>query len=91
MKTDSPTTYKWPTILKKARLRKNLTLRAVEKLTGISNPYLSQLENGQIKEPGFFIMIRLLSVYGITVKDNGNTWEYDFSKTLKQLPKDIKP
>ena len=35
------------------RKEKRLTLRDVEKSTGISNAYLSQLERGKIKSPGY--------------------------------------
>lgn len=38
-------------LLKELRLANSLTLRDVEGLTGISNAYLSQVENGQIKQP----------------------------------------
>lgn len=38
-------------LLKDLRLANGLTLRDVEGLTGISNAYLSQVENGQIKQP----------------------------------------
>jgi transcriptional regulator with XRE-family HTH domain len=38
-------------LLKDLRLVNGLTLRDVEELTGISNAYLSQVENGQIKQP----------------------------------------
>jgi HTH-type transcriptional regulator, competence development regulator len=38
-------------LLKDLRLANGLTLRDVEGLTGISNAYLSQVENSQIKQP----------------------------------------
>jgi transcriptional regulator with XRE-family HTH domain len=38
-------------LLKELREANKLTLREMEKLTGISNAYLSQVENGQIKKP----------------------------------------
>lgn len=37
--------------IKAARERKGLSLRELEILTGISNPYLSQLENDKITKP----------------------------------------
>ena len=37
--------------LKDLRLLRKLTLRDVEEKTGISNGYISQVENGQIKQP----------------------------------------
>jgi transcriptional regulator with XRE-family HTH domain len=38
-------------LLKELREANKLTLREMEKQTGISNAYLSQVENGQIKKP----------------------------------------
>ena len=66
----------WSIILKRVRGQKKLSLRDIEKKIGISNAYLSQLENGKINEPGFFLMLRLLSLYGISVKNHGDIWEY---------------
>jgi len=48
---------------KKERERNKLTLRKVEELTGISNPYLSQLENGKIKSPSFKVVQTLHNLY----------------------------
>ena len=45
------------------RKRKNMTLRQVEDLTGISNAYLSQLENGKIKNPSYNVVIKLNKLY----------------------------
>lgn len=59
----------WPNRLKFARKVKGKTLRDVEKDTGISNPYLSQLENGKIEEPGYFIIIKLLNYYNLSHDD----------------------
>ena len=42
---------KLATFLAEARRKAGLTLRAVEKQTGISNAYLSQLEHGKIQVP----------------------------------------
>lgn len=46
-------------------LRENtgITLREVEKETGISNAYLSQLENGKIKKPSYEIVMTLVNFY----------------------------
>lgn len=48
---------------KKARIQKKLTLRQVEEITGISNTYLSQLENGKIKKPSHDTVQKLNAVY----------------------------
>jgi HTH-type transcriptional regulator, competence development regulator len=52
-------------ILADARKRLGLTLRAVETKTGISNAYLSQLENGRIKEPSPTVLHKLSELYRI--------------------------
>jgi transcriptional regulator with XRE-family HTH domain len=59
----------WNEKLKFARKVSRLTLRAVENATGISNAYLSQLENGQIKDPSFFKMMKLLQFYNLEPQD----------------------
>lgn len=53
----------WNDILKKARLSKGLSLRQVAEKTGISNPYISQLENGRVNDPSFLKLARLLKFY----------------------------
>lgn len=45
------------------RKAKGLTLREVEKTTGISNAYLSQLETGKIKSPGYETVKLLYDLY----------------------------
>jgi len=47
----------------KMRKAKGLTLREVEKSTGISNAYLSKLETGKIKSPGYNVVKALLELY----------------------------
>lgn len=51
--------------LKLARELRKLSLRDVEKATGISNPYLSQLENDKITKPSPFFLHKLASLYEI--------------------------
>lgn len=53
------------TALKLARESKRLSLRAVESATGISNAYLSQLENGKISKPSPFFLHKLATLYDI--------------------------
>jgi transcriptional regulator with XRE-family HTH domain len=59
----------WYEVLKIARKVKGYSLRQLENETNISNAYLSQLENGKIKEPGFFIMAKLLTLYNMNICD----------------------
>jgi len=51
--------------LKAARELIPFTLRQVEDATGISNAYLSQLENDKIKKPSANVLYKLASVYKI--------------------------
>jgi transcriptional regulator with XRE-family HTH domain len=51
--------------LTSARDRKALTLRDVERATGVSNAYLSQLENDRIKSPSPNVLHKLAELYGV--------------------------
>jgi transcriptional regulator with XRE-family HTH domain len=51
--------------IKALRASKDLTLREVEKLTNVSNAYLSQLESGKIKQPSPITLHKLAEIYGI--------------------------
>lgn len=42
-----------------ARELKGMTLRQLEKKTGISNAALSQIETGYVKEPGFRNVVKI--------------------------------
>ena len=52
-------------VLRQARELKKLALRSVEEITGISNAYLSQLENNKIKKPSADILHKLSTTYKI--------------------------
>ncbi len=52
-------------ILQAGRERKGLSLRAVEKITGISNAYVSQLESGKIQQPSPINLHKLSELYEI--------------------------
>lgn len=45
------------------RLQLGLTLREVEEQSGFSNSYLSQLENGLMKDPSFYKVVKLHNFY----------------------------
>lgn len=49
--------------LQLARKSKKLSLREVETATGISNPYLSQLENDKISKPSPQFLGKLAALY----------------------------
>ena len=59
------TTEKLGTFLASARNKLELTLRAVEEETGISNAYLSQLEHGKIKTPAPRNLYKLAELYRV--------------------------
>jgi len=50
---------------KALREAKNLTLREVEKRTGISNAYLSQLETGKVKQPSPLNLHKLAQLFEV--------------------------
>lgn len=50
------------------RLRGDSSLRAIQRQTGISNAYLSQIEKG-IRKPGPNILQRLASFYGVSIQE----------------------
>lgn len=54
--------------LKDTRELVGLTLRQVEEATGISNAYLSQLENDKIKKPSADFLYKLASIYKIDLE-----------------------
>ncbi len=51
--------------LRAARKLKKLSLREVETATGISNPYLSQLENDKIQKPSPQFLGKLAALYDL--------------------------
>jgi len=51
--------------LRTARVLRKLSLREVEEATGISNAYLSQLENGKINKPSPHFLHKLATLYGV--------------------------
>ncbi len=50
--------------LRTAREAAEMSLRQVERETGVSNAYLSQLESDRIKEPSPNVLFRLTECYG---------------------------
>lgn len=49
--------------LKKMRKEKKITLREAAKRSGVSHPYLSQLENGKNDKPSLDVLEKLANVY----------------------------
>ena len=50
------------------RLRGDTSLRGVQRLTGVSNAYLSQIEKG-VRHPGPKLLRRLATLYGVGVQE----------------------
>ena len=51
--------------LRQTRKEKNLTLRAVQERTSLSNAYLSQIETGKIERPSPNVLFKLAKLYGV--------------------------
>lgn len=49
--------------LRGGRERRSMTLRAVERATGVSNAYLSQLESSKIRQPSPLVLYKLAQLY----------------------------
>lgn len=54
--------------LKEYREMMKLTLRQVEESVGISNAYLSQLENDKIKKPSANVLYKLSCLYCVNIE-----------------------
>lgn len=62
--------------LRTLRLEKRLSLREVEKLSGVSNSYLGLIERGQRPIPGADILKKLAPIYDVPVRDLLNAAGY---------------
>lgn len=54
-------------LLSVARDLKGFTLRELESRSGVSNALISQIENGHVKEPGIFTVLRLCESLGLSL------------------------
>jgi len=50
-----------------SRELKKMTLRDLEKRSGVSNALISQIETGKVENPGFRTVCKLASVLGLTL------------------------
>jgi transcriptional regulator with XRE-family HTH domain len=78
-------------VLKELRKKRNMTLRDVELATGISNPYLSQIERGERGIPTVKFLRRLADVYHVSVNkliEVGTREMNNKSVNLKQVDQD---
>jgi HTH-type transcriptional regulator, competence development regulator len=55
--------------LRALRMTRQFTLRKVERLSGVSNAYISQIEQGKIAQPSPHILQKLASCYGVAAAD----------------------
>lgn len=53
--------------LRRHRAIAQLTLRQVEEACGVSNAYLSQLENDKIKKPSANVLYKIAQLYGVSI------------------------
>ncbi len=51
-----------------SRELKKMSLRDLEQKTGVSNPLISQIETGKVKDPGFRTVCKLAAALGLTLK-----------------------
>lgn len=70
---------KLQTLLAEARRTKGVSLRQVERATGVSNAYLSQMETGQIAEPSPRKLKALAEYYDLSYDALMNSCGYSAS------------
>ena len=73
-------------LLAEARRLKGVSLRAVERATGISNAYLSQLETGAVAEPSPKKLYPLSQYYGVPYSELMNACGYVVSSGSEHRP-----
>ena len=70
--------------LKSLRQRGGLTLRAIEKMIGISSAFLSQLESGKVKQPSPLMLYKLASAYNVSYEDLMERAGYPVSQSIQK-------
>ena len=53
-------------LIKIAREVRGWSLRDLERECGVSNALISQIETGQVKNPGYFTVMRMINALGIS-------------------------
>ena len=56
-------------VIRNVRLKKNITLYRLYKLTGLSYSYLSELENNKVFNPSLDTMYKIANALGVKVDD----------------------
>jgi transcriptional regulator with XRE-family HTH domain len=72
-------------LLKMAREIKGITLRDLERETGISNALLSQIETGHVRQPGFQNVVKIARVLNVKLDTLANHAVADLKKVLRDL------
>jgi transcriptional regulator with XRE-family HTH domain len=65
-----------------AREVRGWSQRDLEKASGVSNPLISQIETGKVRDPGFTTVVRLVDALGLTL-DRAATNERGRLKVLR--------
>jgi len=66
-----------------ARELKPMTLRELEKKSGVSNALISQIETGKVKDPGFSTVVKLADALGISIDRLAAVVRPDYSMLRK--------
>lgn len=69
-------------VLRLAREMKGETLRSLAAKSGVSNPLISQIENGRCKSPGFETVVKLARALNVPLKHFEET-VLDFKDVLR--------
>lgn len=59
-------------ILRDARKRQHMSLRDLERASGVSNAAISQIEQGQIENPGFFTIVAICKALRVDIRKVAN-------------------
>ena len=76
-------------VLKAIRIKRNMSLRDVEKLTGVSNSYISQIERGIRGLPTMKVLERLLEAYGFSLETILPHFKSPISEALSQMAPEV--
>lgn len=74
-------------VLKMAREIKGMSLRQLERETGISNALLSQIETGAVKRPGFHNVVMIARVLGVKLDTLAEHCVTDLKAVLRDIKK----
>lgn len=56
-----------------SRELKGLTMRGLEKKSGVSNQLISQIETGAVQNPGFWTVAKIAKALGLSLKRLADT------------------